>query len=292
MKKFLLIPLTFILIQPVIAQDEDDDWDDEETVKKTTFFYDTRGINAHTVSVLDKGTLDFRITHRFGEIATPASPRSLFGLDNSSDIRIAFEYGLIENLNIGAGRSKGSFHSEVWDGFLKYKILQKEGSVPLALTAMTSAYFTSRKESEDPTAVNAFTETAHRFWYASSLIFAIKPHKRLTLQVAPTYVHRNFVGYYDANSMISMGGILKYNFYKKASFVAEYFYNLDNERSVNPGEYVNPFALGAEIKTFAHTFQMHFMNSGGIGEGQFIPYTTSRWTDGAFRFGFTISRHF
>jgi hypothetical protein len=34
------------------------------------------------------------------------------------------------------------------------------------------------------------------------------------------------------------------------------------------------------------------MNSEGIGEGQFMSYTFGKWSEGRFRFGFTISRHF
>jgi hypothetical protein len=32
----------------------------------------------------------------------------LFGLDNSADIRIAFEYGITDKMMIGLGRSKGT----------------------------------------------------------------------------------------------------------------------------------------------------------------------------------------
>jgi hypothetical protein len=34
------------------------------------------------------------------------------------------------------------------------------------------------------------------------------------------------------------------------------------------------------------------MNSKGLGAGQFIPFTTSNWSEGEFRFGFTIARKF
>jgi hypothetical protein len=37
---------------------------------------------------------------------------------------------------------------------------------------------------------------------------------------------------------------------------------------------------------------LNFINSRGIGEGQFLPYTSSSWSDGEFRFGFTIARKF
>ena len=92
-----------------------DDWDFENT-SNTDFFIDTRAVNGHTSEVLESNELEFRITHRFGEIATLESYRTLFGLDNSSDIRIALEYGLFKNMMIGMGRSKGAGpFLEVWD---------------------------------------------------------------------------------------------------------------------------------------------------------------------------------
>jgi hypothetical protein len=50
--------------------------------------------------------------------------------------------------------------------------------------------------------------------------------------------------------------------------------------------------MGIEIKTYGHVFQLNFMNSKGIVAGQFIPFTNSKWSEGEFRFGFTIARKF
>ena len=57
----------------------------------------------------EKNMLDFRISHRFGDIAVPSSGRTLFGLDNSTDIRIGFEYGITDQFMVGFGRSKGGW---------------------------------------------------------------------------------------------------------------------------------------------------------------------------------------
>ena len=44
-----------------------DDWDFENT-SNTDFFIDTRAVNGHTSEVLESNELEFRITHRFGEM--------------------------------------------------------------------------------------------------------------------------------------------------------------------------------------------------------------------------------
>jgi hypothetical protein len=67
--------------------------------------------------------LEFRVTHRFGDIGgTAGGFHTLYGLDNSSNIRIAFEYGVSDRFNIGFGRNK---MSEALDGYLKYQLLRQ-----------------------------------------------------------------------------------------------------------------------------------------------------------------------
>ena len=56
--------------------------------------------------------------------------------------------------------------------------------------------------------------------------------------------------------------------------------------------YANPFGIGIEIKTYGHIFQLNLMNSRGIVEGQYMPFTRAKWSEGEFRFGFTSARKF
>ena len=74
-----------------------EDWDFENTRKSISFFSDTRSINGHTVNVLEEKVLELRITHRFGDLATPQSYRTLFGLDNSTDIKLGLNMELMIN---------------------------------------------------------------------------------------------------------------------------------------------------------------------------------------------------
>ena len=49
-------------------------------------------VNLHSTEMVKKNALDFRVTHRFGNMGTPSGggPHNLYGLDNSADIRIFF----------------------------------------------------------------------------------------------------------------------------------------------------------------------------------------------------------
>ena len=282
-----------VIIFPLSAQD---DWslglDNEESSIKPSF-NDTRVANGHSVEVLEKNTLDLRISHRFGDIAVTSSGRTLYGLDNSTDIRIGFEYGINDQLMIGLGRSKGAGpFFEVWDGLVKYNILSQSEKIPLSLSFASSLFTTSMLASLDSTHVTSFESLAHRFSYFNQMLLAYNLKNIISFQLAPGLLHRNYVAYEDQNSNFVLGTMLKIKLMKKVSLLGEYYLVMREQKTINNTEYVNPLAISVEIKTHAHNFQINFMNSPGIGEGQFIPYTSSKWLDGEFRLGFTISRHF
>ena len=265
-----------------------DDWDFENT-SNPDFFIDTRAVNGHSTEILDKNELDFRITHRFGEIATSESYRTLFGLDNSSDIRIALEYGLLKNVMIGFGRSKGAGpFLEVWDGVMKYKLFS---SNKFSAAIHSTLLFTSMKKDTIPSSLVYFENVAHRFNYNTSLIAAYKPIQNLSLQGTIGLLHQNKVHYDDQNSNLFFGATGRYKLFKKISLLAEYYHIL-NPSDYRLENYANPFGIGIEIKTYGHIFQLNFMNSRGIVEGQFLPFTRAKWSEGEFRFGFTIARKF
>ncbi len=295
MKKFLIATLCLGTISG-FAQDDwsDDEWGDEgDSDLPIHAFNDTRVINGHSAEVLNARTLDMRITHRFGNIGTQGSGRTLFGLDNSTDIRIAFEYGITDELTVGFGRSKGAGpYKEFWDGLAKYKILQQSSTTPLTLSVALSGFYTSMAADPSITSPVGFDKSAHRFSYYSQIVASRAFGDRVSVMIAPGYSHRNLVAYEDENGLISVGAGFKYRFLKKMSLIAEYYHVLRSGDPVLGVDYYNPLGFGVEIKTHAHIFQLNFMNSSGIGEGQFIPYTSSNWSDGEFRFGFTIARQF
>ena len=282
----LLVPFTFL--GNITSQDN---WDFEKKNQNKPLFLDTRAVNGHTVKLLDKKVLELRITHRFGEIATNQSYRSLFGLDNSSDIRIGLEYGLTENFMIGGGRSKGAGpFLELWDGFLKFGIYKnKERSIKV--TGSSQLFFTSMPSSNNPSELTTFNKLTHRLTYHNEILIGFKPTKKVTIQISPGFIYRNLVNYQDNNFLPHISSVARIHLFKKVSLILEYYANF-NTTEFRKNNYVNPFGVGIEINTFGHVFLLNFVNSRGIGEGQFLPYTTSKWTQGEFRFGFTIARKF
>src|SRR4051812_39231457 len=59
--------------------------------KPVKVFYSQRLINANTVEMLQKGYLQFKVVHDFGDMGGPNGGFSTaFGLDGATDIKIAF----------------------------------------------------------------------------------------------------------------------------------------------------------------------------------------------------------
>lgn len=257
----------------------------------------TRIINAHSVETLRKGVLEFRIEHRFGDIAGDnGGAQNWFGLDNASDIRFAFEYGITDKLMIGLGRNKGSGepYRSLVDGFVKYRLLHQKtngGGMPVSVTVLGVMTGTYMKASADVASVAHFPKWQHRLAYASQVNIARKFGSWLSLSLMPTYVYRNYVGVGDVNGLFSLGGAMKVNISPRKAIILEYFQNVAPSGK-RTELFRNSFGIAYEWDTFGHNFTINLTNSRGFTETQFIPYTYSDWLKGQFRFGFSISRKF
>jgi hypothetical protein len=257
-------------------------------------FHGTRIINGHSAEHLNKKVLEFRVEHRFGDFAGDnGGVQSMFGLDNSSDIRLAFEYGVTDNLMLGFGRSKGAGtpYRSLLDGFIKYRFLkQEEGKSPISLSVLGTSAYSYMKASEDISLVSHFPKMAHRFAYSTQLIATHKLGKSFSFALMPTVVHRNYVQNDDANTIFSMGSALKWSINDNWGIIAEYYHALHDDalRTTNK----NSLSFAVEWITFGHNFTIYVSNARGFGETQFITNTYEDWLKGQFRLGFCIGRKF
>lgn len=306
MKKNLLIPLVMLAFTAVHAQDDSVSVTEEVDVVEipddpivTNTFSTTRIINGHSVETLNKGVLEFRIEHRFGDFAgTNGGGQTLFGLDNVSDVRFALEYGVTKNFMIGVGRSKGTGnpYRALIDGFAKYRVLhQSTDGMPVSMTVLGVATCSYMKKSTDISQISYYPEWQHRLAYATQVNIARKFGNRLSLSIMPTFVYRNYVGAGDVNGLFSLGAAARINITSTKAIILEYYqnFNSDEVRISNPTTtYKNSFGIAYEWDTFGHNFTINLTNSKGFVETQFIPYTFEDWMKGQFRLGFSITRKF
>ncbi len=249
----------------------------------TATFKTTRVINMHSIENAAGGVLDFRISHRFGSVNTGLY--DWFGLDVAS-MRMGFEYGINDRLMVGIGRSNVNKEA---DAFIKYKILRQSNgkkNMPITMSWFSSAVVRMAKW-EDTNRKNYFSS---RMYYCHQLLIARKFNESLSIQIAPTMVHRNLVKDSTIKNDVFAAGIgARYKITRRMSFNVEYVYLL-------PGQvediYTNSLSVGVDIETGGHVFQLHFTNSKPMNEKGFITETTGNWEKGDIMFGFNVSRVF
>jgi hypothetical protein len=284
------------------AQQIDQLLDSTGHVKVIDTYKSTRIIQGQSTEMLHRHELDFRVAHRFGDAAGEfGGTKTFFGTDNSTDIRIAFEYGITDNLMVGISRSKGSGElRQLYEGLVKYRFLQqtKDDHIPVSVAVFGNMVISGMPSDADVTATSHFADGSDRLMYVAQALVSRKFGERLSLTLAPTYVHRNRVGYMDMNNMFALGGAGRLKLSKRLGLLAEYYYPFRNQESKDYFKssknitFYNPLGVGLEIETGGHVFSITFTNSTAILENQFIPETTTSWLQGQFRWGFNISRRF
>lgn len=260
----------------------------------TENFSGTRVLSNHSVEMIPYRSLEVIIAHKFGDIAGASGGlENFYGFDDLADVRIAFEYGLLEQLDIGVGRNKGvGLISGIVDGYAKYRIVQQanEGS-PLTAVFVSSLMLPYKKAIDDESSILSYPTFIHRLSFTNQLLLTRKFGERFTVQLNGGYNHRNFVDFVDVNGLFFAGLSGRLRVTKTFGFLAEYNY-LINRPSQLDEVYQDPLSFGLEILTGGHSFILNFSNARALNENLFIPYTTSNWLDGQWRFGFSINRKF
>lgn len=267
----------------LMAQLENEAAQKDATDYTTATFKTTRLVNGHTVENAGKGVLDVKISHRFGTLNKGAY--EFFGLDNAT-MRMGLDYGISKRLMVGIGRST---FQKTYDGFVKFKLLrQSTGKRNMLVTvSYVGTIALMSLKWADTSRKNYFSS---RLSYTHQLIIGSKLSEGISLQLMPTFIHRNLAALAnEPNDLYAVGGGGRFKLTKRLSFNVEYYYQIPGYKVEGT---TNPLSVGFDIETGGHVFQLHFTNSTGMTERNFISGTTGKWQKGDILFGFNISRVF
>lgn len=318
MKQLFTLILGLVMLNVATAQDDImKELEAEQAPKKEYVSYTfktTRVISGHSVETVKKGALDFRISHRFGDIAGGANDHihSMFGFDQAADILFAFEYGINDDLTVGWGRAKGAGPMrELWNANIKYRVLKqtRDFKNPFTITLFANAAISSMRNSGDPTSLayfpkgGGYANFANRMSYTVQALVGVKATKWLSVQFTPTFIWRNRVPSNDKNYLFLLGFSARAKFTQRAGFIFEYFLPLGDPknggrdyvpmlRGKKNAMYYPALNVGFEFETGGHVFHINVTNTRGMLEQDFLAYNTANWAQGEFRLGFTISRTF
>ncbi len=260
-----------------------DEEEDDMPLYTTASFKTNRVINLHSLENTHYGVLDAKISHRFGSIK--GGGNTFFGLDNAT-VRLGLDYGLLENLQIGIGRS--SLLREV-DAYAKYRLLrqrEEQGEMPITLTLFAAAAIRTGTWELDGESY----PWQSRLNYTYQLIVGRKFSDFFTLQLSPTLVHRNLVPNEDiAHDVLAVGAGARFRLSRRVTLNLEYIYVFPDQLE---SHFKNSASIGLDIETGGHVFQLHFTNSAPIADHAYITRTRGDWSRGDIHFGFNIARVF
>ena len=254
--------------------------DDQETtpVKVQGTFKATRIVNAQSIELPRKKTLEFIMFHRFGSMTNGFY--DLYGLDNAA-IRFDLNYGHNEYFSFGFGRSS---LNKTYDIYTKTKILsQKTNSLhPLASVAFfTKLEITTQDKNEI---------FSNRLIYDFQILIARKINSKISVQIAPTLIHKNLIQPSEVGNnlfSIGVGGRLKIT--NRFSINGDTFFPI-GER--NETTFKQSWGLGCDIDTGGHVFQLMITNVQGSYESAYIEEANGTMKNSNIYFGFNITRAF
>ena len=241
-------------------------------------FKGSRLVNGQTVETRGRGELEFIFSHRFG--AMNSGSYNLYGLDQAA-VRLGLEYGITDKWGIGFGRSSSD---KIMDFYSRYKIVrQRVDAVPVTITAFGYASFKLASPG-DATSLNDRTA------YVTQLLIARKFSPKLSLQLMPTFVHKNAVDKtIESNDQIAIGIGGRYKISRSIAITSEYYHRLDVKTN-NP--YKNSIGFGVDIETGGHVFQLLLSSSQRITERTFITESEGDFFNGDIHLGFNVTRAF
>ncbi|NBC05025.1 MAG: hypothetical protein GVY20_15180 [Bacteroidetes bacterium] len=248
-------------------------------------FMAPKHINLYTTELLSRGEFHYSIIHAFGEVNSGI--QDLWGIDNGANVKFYFEYGLSDKFALIFSRSS---QDKVLNFTARTRLLQqkqKNGS-PFSATANFTAGLT--------TAEFGFLDDSYTFrdrmQFTLSSSIARKFSDRFSLLVTPIYSHFNRTGLElslaapDKSDYFSVGSGFRYKLLPRMALTFQ---------TVLPVSHSTPdpnIAVGLDIETGGHVFQIFFTTSRALNETYLVAAENGSFFDSEFRFGFNVNRLF
>ncbi|MCD9577036.1 DUF5777 family beta-barrel protein [Flavobacterium soyae] len=280
MKKIFLIASFLICLYANAQEDLLYSLDSTQVVDKnaTATFKALQIITLQSTKLAAKKELYIVVSHRFGSVKGGIS--EFFGFDDATT-KIGGIYGVTDWLSVSASR-----HTllKIYETSVKYRLARQNDKFPFDIVGYNTIDINSGLKKDDYPKI----EFSDRLTYISQLLISRKVSDRLSLELAPSFIHKNLYNPDTENDnqfTLGTGGRLKLT--KRLSLNLEYGANFDK-----PSFYNNPLSVGLDIETGGHVFQLIFTNSQSMTESGYLTNAAGDWGKGDFFFGFNLYRVF
>jgi hypothetical protein len=293
-KSILLLLLTGFVFSFSFAQEEEtESW-------PVAVFESNYLVDDQTTMVFDKKTLGFAIQHKFGTMDNGIS--DLWGIYGAgTNIRLGLEYVPIKNLQIGVGVTKTKMYTDL---SAKYRIFQQtdDNSMPVSLAVYGVLAIDGRSDdsfetgtvtgSKGDTIAEAISFT-DRWSYFTQVLVSRKFTEWLSVQAGASFTHYNMVGWNEDHDLIGVHGLAKVKISPQSSLTFNYNQPLKiqgiSEQETVP-DYTPNLAIGWQIATYTHAFQIYISNAPGMLPMDNMMYNRRKFDKDGIAIGFTITR--
>ncbi|MEE3204649.1 MAG: DUF5777 family beta-barrel protein [Candidatus Neomarinimicrobiota bacterium] len=278
MNRFLFV-FTGLIIS-LTAQDDMLELIDNGTINPIPVqatFKATRIVNSQSIELTRPKTLEFMILHRFGSMTNGFY--DLFGMDEAT-IRFDLKYGINDRISLGAGRSS---LNKTYDIFTKLNLLKQTSGgsfFPFSLALFSKMEIST---------IDQDLSMSDKLTFDIQVLAARKFNPSISVQVMPTFIHRNLVQTAkESHDLLSFGIGGRVKATKRISMNADTFFPL-GERNES---FKQSWGLGCDIETGGHVFQLMITNVQGSFESEYIENASGTFDELNLFLGFNITRVF
>ena len=242
-------------------------------------FESTAIIESQSNVLLTKGSLEFTMNHRFGVVNSGPGSNDFFGLWAPANIRLSLNYGITDRINVGFGTAKDN---RLQDFNYKLGLLRqtRDNKMPISVTFYGNVSYDARPP-------EVFEHSTDRWSFYNQLIIARRFNRFLSLQIAPSISHFNYVESPIKSDLIGIefGGRVKVT--PASAVVFDYTHPI----TTYEGDARKPgMALGYEFSTGSHVFQLFITSYKGISPQYNMLNNQNDLFDGKYLIGFNITR--
>ena len=285
---FKLLVLFFVVVSANInAQNLLDKLDTEfpnKPVYEIATFKTTRIGLGHSIETRKKGALEISIYNRYWNIPNFEGQRFLADVVST---RFGLDYAFSDNFTGGFGYTN---HDKITDGFLKYKLLKQRQDSKKGFVSITLLQTISHRNTENTGAtIYEPTSSSNKYAFTSQVLVARKITTDFSLQISPTFIHREVNSLNDdPNNQFAVGFGGRHKVGNHTSIVSEYFYVANSLKSTPT---YNAFMVGVNWEMGDILLQFQMTNARNFAEDTFITQTTNNFNakDGNFHFGFNAT---
>ncbi len=198
--------------------------------------------------------------------------------------RFGLAYAFSDRFTLGTGVTT---FDGIFDAYGKYRLVyQREGKgSPISITLFQNASV----KTNPGRSINTTDSFSDKLSFGTQLLLARKFTRNFSLQLAPTFIHRNStLSPEDPTNHFAIGFGARYRVGGHVSITSEYYYLTNPVESITT---FDAFSLGANWELTDLMLRFYMTNSHNIAEDAFITQTRNNFNtrDGNFFFGFSAT---